>query len=89
VGGSCSTTKTSVGRHPACRVAHQCPVQQALGLTGAASEHRDLDQDEVVAAAGRQLNIAAQQLFLTNNPGHQTTLVVTRKSATVVGCQDP
>jgi len=39
--------------------AHQCLVQQALGLAGAAGEHHDLDQDEVVAAAGRQLEIIA------------------------------
>jgi hypothetical protein len=40
-------------------VADQCLVQAALGLAGATGEHRDLDQDEVVAAAGRQLEVFA------------------------------
>jgi hypothetical protein len=40
-------------------VAHQYLVQAALGLAGTTGEHRHLDQDEVVAAAGWQLEVGA------------------------------
>ena len=40
-------------------VVDQCLVQAAFGLPGAAGEHRDLDQDEVVATAGWQLEVLA------------------------------
>jgi hypothetical protein len=60
MGGSCSTTKTSVGAIPQLtEVADQRLAQATLGLTGAAGEHRDLDQDEVVATAGWQLEVLA------------------------------
>jgi hypothetical protein len=43
-------------------VADQRLVQAALGLAGAAGEHRDLHQDEVVAAAWWQLEVVAGML---------------------------
>jgi hypothetical protein len=49
-------------------VVDQRLVQMALGLAGAAGEHRDLDQDEVVAAAGWQLEVIAGVLHDALHP---------------------
>jgi hypothetical protein len=40
-------------------VTDQCLVQAALGLAGATGEQGDLDQDEVVAAGGWQLELTS------------------------------
>ena len=51
----------AIGRGHAqlAEVVQQCLVQAALGLAGVAGEHRDLVQDEVVAAGGWQLEVLA------------------------------
>ena len=49
-------------------VAHQYLVQAALGLAGTTGEHRHLDQDEVVAAAGWQLEVGAGVLHDALHP---------------------
>ena len=69
MGSSCSTTKTSVGGDAQlAEVADQCLVQAALGLAGAAGEQGDLDQDEVVAAGGWQLEVVAGVLHDALHP---------------------
>ena len=49
-------------------VADQRLVQAALGLGGTAGEQRDLDQDEVIAAGGWQLEVVAGVLHDTLHP---------------------
>jgi hypothetical protein len=49
-------------------IADQPLVQAALGLAGAAGEHGDLNQDEVVAAARRRLEVLARVLHDALHP---------------------